>query len=169
MRKSRFLDFADRTALSRRAVLAAGVAGGAAVGLIGASPVAAQTAPVAARHNIVILIDSDDEKVMGHAISYTMNLSRSYADRRDGAKIEVVANGSGITIFRADTSPLKQPLELVRRAVPDVVFSMCDSSRQLAEQKEGRPIGLIPGARLVPFGIQRLVELQEAGWSYIHG
>jgi intracellular sulfur oxidation DsrE/DsrF family protein len=120
-------------------------------------------------HRVVILIDSEDEKVMGHAISYAMNISRSFAQRNEKTQIEIVANGSGIKLFRADTSPLQQPLAFLREALPDVVFSMCDSSRHIAEQKEGHAIALIPGARLVPFGIGRVVELEEAGWSYVHG
>ena len=106
---------------------------------------------------------------MGHAISYSMNISRSYAERNEKVTIEVVANGSGIKLFRADASPLRQPLALLRRAIPDIVFSMCNSSRKIAEQKEGHAIDVIPEARLVPFGIGHVVELEEAGWSYIHG
>lgn len=120
-------------------------------------------------HQIVILIDSDDEKVMGHAISYSMNISRAYAVKNDKVRIEIVANGAGIKLFRADTSPLRRPLAMLKSSMPDVVFSMCDSSRRIAEQKEGHAIELIPDARLVPFGVGRIVELQEAGWSYIHG
>lgn len=120
-------------------------------------------------HRVVILIDSDDEKIMGHAISYAMNITRAFAARHQSVKIEVVANGPGIKLLRADTSPLQQPLAILRQTLPDVTLSMCDSSRQIAEQKEGHAIGLIDGARLVPFGIGRVVELQEAGWSYVHG
>jgi hypothetical protein len=129
----------------------------------------ANSSPQAKEHRVVILIDSDDEKIMGHAISYSMNITRSYAGKNEKVKIEVVANGSGIKLFRADTSPLQQPLAVLRQAIPDIVFSMCDSSRQIAEQKEGHPIALIPEAGLVPFGIGRVVELQESGWSYVHG
>jgi intracellular sulfur oxidation DsrE/DsrF family protein len=120
-------------------------------------------------HRVVILIDTDDEKVMGHAISYSMNIARSYAAKNQKVAIEVIANGLGIRLFRADTSPLQQPLAFLRQSLPDIVLSMCDSSRQIAEQREGHSIALIPGARLVPFGIGRVVELEEAGWSYIHG
>jgi intracellular sulfur oxidation DsrE/DsrF family protein len=120
-------------------------------------------------HRVVILIDSEDEKIMGHAISYSMNMTRSYAQRNETVKIEIVANGSGIKLFRADTSPLQEPLASLRQSIPDIVFSMCDSSRRIAEQREGHAIDLVPGARLVPFGIGRVVDLEEAGWSYIHG
>ncbi|GLK70661.1 hypothetical protein [Ancylobacter dichloromethanicus] len=120
-------------------------------------------------HRVVILIDSDNEKIMGHAISYSMNITRAYAMKNEKVSIEIVANGSGIRLFRSDTSPLQQPLAYLRQNIPGIVFSMCDSSRQIAEEKEGHAIALIPGARLVPFGVGRVVELEEAGWSYIHG
>ena len=99
----------------------------------------------------------------------SLNIAQSYARKNEKVQIEVVANGPGIKLFRADTSPLQQVLAVLRQTIPNVVFSMCDSSRLIAEHKEGHPIALIPGARLVPFGIGRVVELQESGWSYVHG
>jgi uncharacterized protein len=120
-------------------------------------------------HGVIILIDSDDEKVMGHAISYSLNIVRSYSQKNKTVQIEIVANGSGIKIFRADTSPLQPALAALRQTIPGIVFSMCGSSKLIAEQKEGHSIDLIAGARLVPFGIGRVVELEEGGWSYIHG
>jgi intracellular sulfur oxidation DsrE/DsrF family protein len=120
-------------------------------------------------HGVIILIDSDDEKVMGHAISYSLNIVRSYSQKNKTVQIEIVANGAGIKIFRADTSPLQPALAALRQTIPGIVFSMCGSSKLIAEQKEGHSIDLIAGARLVPFGIGRVVELEEGGWSYIHG
>jgi intracellular sulfur oxidation DsrE/DsrF family protein len=120
-------------------------------------------------HGVIIMIDSDDEKVMGHAISYSLNIVRSYSQKNKTVQIEIVANGSGIKIFRADTSPLQAALAALRQTIPGIVFSMCGSSKLIAEQKEGHSIDLIAGARLVPFGIGRVVELEEGGWSYIHG
>jgi intracellular sulfur oxidation DsrE/DsrF family protein len=151
---------------SRRAMVAATFAGALMSESAFAKPAAASRP---SGHGAVILVDSDDTKIMGHAISYSMNLTRAYAESNEHIRIEVVANGSGITIFRADESPFQSPLAEVLRAVPGIVFSMCNSSRQIAEQKEGKAITLIPGARLVPFGIRRVIELQEARWSYIHG
>jgi hypothetical protein len=51
---------------------------------------------------VVILIDSNEPYVMGHAISYSANLSKHFADRGARLLIEVVANGKGIDVFRAD-------------------------------------------------------------------
>ncbi|MBB4952082.1 intracellular sulfur oxidation DsrE/DsrF family protein [Agrobacterium vitis] len=120
-------------------------------------------------HHIAILIDSDDEKVMRHAIAYTVNLSRAYAEKDEPVSIEIVTNGSGIKLFRADTSPFQEPLAALRGAYADIVYTMCGSSHSLAEQKENKSIPLIEGARLVPYGISRIVELQEQGWTVIQG
>jgi uncharacterized protein len=80
----------------------------------------------------------------------------------------VVANGSGIEVFRADKTPLRDPLATLRQMVPDITLSMCASSKMIAEAKEHVTIQLIEGATLVPFGIGRVVELQMKGWAYIH-
>lgn len=152
--------------ISRRSLFATGAI---ATLMAGTQAADAKTPLAETKHRIVILIDSDDEKVMGHAISYSMNITRSYALKNEIVQIEIVANGSGIKLFRADISPLQEPLAALRQTLPNIVFSMCDSSRKIAEQKEGHSIDLIDNARVVPFGIGRVVELQQNGWSYIHG
>ncbi|MGX1168069.1 intracellular sulfur oxidation DsrE/DsrF family protein [Bradyrhizobium sp. USDA 372] len=117
---------------------------------------------------VVILIDSNEPYVMGHTISYSANLSKHFAERGARLLIEVVANGKGIDVFRADRTPLAEPLAALRQSVPNLTFSMCASSKTIAEAKEQISIPLIPGASLVPFGIGRVVDLQLKGWAYIH-
>jgi intracellular sulfur oxidation DsrE/DsrF family protein len=117
---------------------------------------------------VVILIDSDEPYVMGHAISYSANLAKHFAEKGARLLIEVVANGKGIEVFRADKTSLAAPLSVLLQSVPNLTYSMCASSKAIAEAKEQISIPLIAGARLVPFGIGRVVDLQLKGWPYIH-
>ena len=117
---------------------------------------------------VVILIDSNEPYVMGHAISYSANLAKYFAEKGTRLLIEVVANGKGIEVFRADKTPLVEPLETLRQSLPNLTYSMCASSKAIAEAKEQVSIPLISGASLVPFGIGRVVDLQLKGWAYIH-
>ncbi|WGD29652.1 hypothetical protein AncyloWKF20_18085 [Ancylobacter sp. WKF20] len=149
------------------ALMIAGAAALLGLGYLTGARAAAQPVPKA--HRLVILVDSNDRTVMGHAISYAANISRAYAMKSEAVQIEIVANGSGIELLRDDISPLKQPLAALQKALPHLTLSMCDSSRLIAEQKEGHAIAPLPGARIVPFGIGRVMELQEAGWSFLHG
>lgn len=120
-------------------------------------------------HKVVFHVDSSDEAVMAHAIGGSMNLSRFYGAKKQPVSIEIVANASGILMFRSDLSPLVEPLETLRQVIPHLTLSVCGSSKAIAEQKEGHEIGMIDGVTVVPYGVGRLVELQEDGWSYIHG
>jgi intracellular sulfur oxidation DsrE/DsrF family protein len=117
---------------------------------------------------VVILIDSNEPYVMGHAISYSANLAKHFAERGAKLLIEVVANGKGIDMFRADKTTLAEPLATLRHSLPNLSYSMCASSKAIAEAREGVSISLIEGANLVPFGIGRAVDLQLKGWAYIH-
>ncbi|MGY4616797.1 intracellular sulfur oxidation DsrE/DsrF family protein [Bradyrhizobium sp. USDA 4472] len=102
---------------------------------------------------VVILVDSNEPYVMGHAISYSANLAKHFADKGARLLVEVVANGKGIDVFRADKTPLVEPLATLRQSLPDLTYSMCASSKAIAEAKEQVSIALIPGANLVPVSL----------------
>ena len=117
---------------------------------------------------VVILIASNEPYVMGHAISYSANLARHFAELGTRLQIEVVANGKGIDVFRADKTTLAEPLAALLQSLPNLSYRMCASSKAIAEANEQISISLIDGAALVPFGIGRVVDLQLRGWAYVH-
>ena len=142
-------------------------------GLLAGASMLTAGGPAATREDrladgVVILIDSNEPYVMGHAISYSANLAKHFADKGARLLIEVVANGKGIEVFRADKTPLAEPLATLRQSLPNLAYSMCASSKAIAEAKEQVSIPLISGASLVPFGIGRVVDLQLKGFAYIH-
>jgi intracellular sulfur oxidation DsrE/DsrF family protein len=141
---------------------------GAAVATSGHAESATKVSSSKTRHRIVFQVDSADEKIIGHAISGTMNLSRLYNDAKQAFEIEIVANASGIQMLRADTSTVVEPLATLRGLIPTLTLSVCGSSATIASQKEGHELVFLSGVKVVPYGVGRLVELQEAGWSYIH-
>jgi intracellular sulfur oxidation DsrE/DsrF family protein len=118
-------------------------------------------------HRIVVQVNSDDPITMKHAITNSLNAIRNYSEKNEPVAIEIVAYGPGVRMFRADTSPVKDLLAFLHANHPDVVFSMCGNTKMIMEKNEGHPLSLIDGTQVVPFGVVRLVELQEAGWSYL--
>ena len=114
-------------------------------------------------HQVVFQINADDVAPMKH-VSNSVNLVRNFRDTREPVEIEIVAYGAGIAMFREDKSPIRDVLEYIHTNFPEIAFTVCGSSKTIIEQREGHPMPLIEGTRIVPFGI---VELEEAGWSYI--
>lgn len=119
------------------------------------------------RHRIVFQVNTDDQVPMKHAVSNSINLVRHYRELGEAARVEIVAYGDGISMFRADASPVRDVLEYMRVNFPEIAFTVCGNTKAIIEQREGHVMPLIEGTTVVPFGIVRLVELQEAGWSYI--
>ena len=58
-------------------------------------------------------------------------------------------------------------IEEAKKAVPNLVLSMCGNAKAGAEKREGHEIFPLPGVGVVPAGVVRVVELQEQGWTYI--
>ncbi|MEW6639331.1 MAG: DsrE family protein [Pseudomonadota bacterium] len=118
-------------------------------------------------HRIAFQVNSEDPTTMRHAITNALNAAKGYGEKNEPVAIEIVAYGPGVHMFRADTSPVRDLLQLLRATVPGVVLSVCGNTRMLMERAEGHPLSFVDGAQVVPAGIVRLTELQEAGWTYI--
>ncbi|UGA42366.1 hypothetical protein HU230_0029240 [Bradyrhizobium quebecense] len=118
-------------------------------------------------HHVVLPINSNDPTTMRALISTALNLPKYYRERNEPFEIEVVAYNAGVHMLRADTSPVKDLLRVVRGLTPDIRFVVCEATKLCMERAEGHPLVLLDNVDLVPNGPGRIIELQEAGWSYI--
>lgn len=118
-------------------------------------------------HRLVLPINTDDPTVMRALISTSLNLPKYYQERNEPFEIEVVAYNAGVHMLRADTSPVKDLLRVVRGLTPSIRFVVCEATKLGMERAEGHPLVLLDNVDLVPNGPGRIIELQEAGWSYI--
>ena len=151
----------DMTALMRALAVAAALVAGIVV-----------TVPAEAAgktHRIVFQIDQNDPALMNLVLNNVDNVMAYYHDKGEQAEIEVVAYGPGLHMLRADTSPVKDRLKRLKQdSFPSrVTLSACGNTMTGMEKKEGHPIAIVPEASIVPAGVVRITELQEAGWSYI--
>jgi uncharacterized protein len=120
-----------------------------------------------AAHRLVLHVAQNDPDVMSTALNNATNAAKVYADQGSDTMIEIVANGPGLHIFRADTSPVRGRLMAMHAHMPNLVFSACNKTKEAMESAEGKDIAIVPEARLVPSGVVRLMELQEQSWSYV--
>jgi len=118
-------------------------------------------------HRIGFHIDANDPAIMNMMLNNFTNWMEYYAGVNESAQAEIVAYGPGFTIFRADTSPVKDRLTALKTRFPSVVFSACNNTKMGLEKAEGHPIEIVPEAHIVPAGIVRLTELQELGYVYV--
>ena len=141
--------------------------------LLLASVVAGQVvfaAPGATIHQVAIHVDANNPAVMNLALNNAQNIVAYYKGKGEDAKVEIVADGPGLNMLRADTSPTQvqeRIRQLSENTLPAIKFSACANTRAAMEKAEGKPIPIVKDATVVPSGVVRLTELQEQGWSYL--
>lgn len=120
-----------------------------------------------AGHRIVYQISGNDAPAMQHALSSADNAIKLYRARGEAVTVEIVANGGGVHMMRADTTPVAPMLRYIRETYPDLVLTACGTTKTIMEKNEGKAVTLLEGVRVVPAGIVRVVELQEQGYAYV--
>jgi uncharacterized protein len=120
-------------------------------------------------HRLVIQVDQNDPAVMNLALNNATNVIDYYRAKGEDVDVDVVTYGPGLHMLRADTSPVQDRIKRLKDyAFPSKVqFSACNNTKEGMEKKEGHPIAVVSEAVVVPSGVVRLMELQEAGWSYL--
>ncbi len=112
-------------------------------------------------HRLVIQVSTDDARTQTIALNNAENVVRALGNE---VQIEVIAYGPGLTML-TNKSPAAERVSGL--AGKDIVFSACGNTKRKMEKKSGKPLELVDGARVVPGGVLRIMELQEAGWSYV--
>lgn len=137
---------------------------------LAAAGLASARAQQAAGHKMTFHVGSADPVMMGVALHNIAAAVDYYAEKGETVAIELVANGPGYTMLRADISPVKVQVADTKKKYPFVVFSACQNTRKglaAAEGKAVQDIPELPEVTDVPAGVVRLSELQEQNYSYI--
>ena len=119
-------------------------------------PEASENRPFA-EHAVVFHISSGDEFAQKLVLNNAQNLQKFYGP--DKVQIEVVAYGPGLrTLFRESTLSKR----IQGMSASGIEFTACANTMT----NMGRDTGsLNKVAKVVPGGVVRIMELQEAGWS----
>ena len=118
-------------------------------------------------HRIAMHVDDNDQARMNLALNNAANAIELYSQRGEATEIEIVTYGPGLHMLREDTSPVKERLKAFMQKEKKVAFAACANTMAGMKRSEGKDVPLIEGAKIVPAGVVRLVELQEEGWSYL--
>ncbi len=117
-------------------------------------------------HHIAVHVDQNDPAVMNMALNNVQNLTAYYASQGDTTDVELVAYGPGLTMLLKD-SPVAGRIAEMSLASEALHFDACGNTLKGMEAKAGHKLALLDEARVVPSGVVKLIELQEAGYSYV--
>lgn len=118
-------------------------------------------------HKVAIHVSDSDPKRQNMALNNALNINKYYEAKGEKVIIEIIAYGPGLMMLREDKSKVKDRIAQMSLAMPNLSFAACGNTMKLMTKKEGKVPPLISEAKNVPSGVVRLMELQEAGYSYI--
>ena len=110
---------------------------------------------------LVIHVPQDNPKSWKQTLNMASNLPKILG--MDNVAIEIVAQGPGLQLL-TDKSPMAE--RVTSLAMQDITFSACGMTMKGIEKKTGKRPVLLEGVGEVPGGILRVMDLQEAGYSY---
>jgi len=115
-------------------------------------------------HKVVMHVPVNDPETMNQALNNITMVTRLYGI--DGVQVELVVNGQGLDMFLKDSkyAPRLQSLHMNG----NVKYGICAATMNFRKLTKDDLIQADYALKsIVPGGIQRVIELQEAGYSYI--
>jgi len=116
---------------------------------------------------VLIHLNDGDMTHLGQALDEVDNLARYYREARIDARIEIVMNGDGLSLVRADVTNYGARIERIQREYDNVVFEACKNSIDRLKRDHGIVAKLLPGVVVIDSGVAQLMRRQNQGWAYI--
>lgn len=114
------------------------------------------------KHKLVIQVSSKDPLIQKIAMNNAVNVQKAYGV--DNVAVEIVAYGPGLSMLTKKSKYSKRVKSL---AVQGIKFSACGNTIKKITKKKGKKPKLTAGVVVVSAGVERIIELQEKGYSYI--
>lgn len=106
----------------------------------------------------------------GHArqvLDDVEGLLRLYRRTGHPARVEVVMNGDGLQLVRADTSIAPQRIWRLQNEYDNLTFVACQNAIDRLRKEYGIIALLLPGVAVIDSGMAQLMRRQHQGWAYI--
>lgn len=120
-----------------------------------------------ALHKLAIHVDENDPAVMNLALNNAQNVHSYYTQKGETVDIEIVAYGPGLNMYVAGKSPVADRISIMSLEMETLTFAACGNTLKKMSEKAGKEVALMSEANVVSSGVVRLIELQEAGYSYV--
>lgn len=116
---------------------------------------------------IVLHLSRGDTDRMREVLDEAENLLTHYADIKQPARIELIANGPGLNLLRAETSPFATRIRDMQQRYENLTFAACQNTIDRIYRDTGVHAHLLPEAVVIDSGVAEIILLQQQGWAYI--
>jgi intracellular sulfur oxidation DsrE/DsrF family protein len=94
-------------------------------------------------------------------------LVNHYHNMHTDARVEVVINGEGLNLVRADVTAYAARIARMQKQYGNLVFAACQNTMERLKREQGIDARLLPGVTVIDSGVAQLMRRQQQGWAYI--
>ncbi len=116
---------------------------------------------------IVMHVNFAGAEQLSYVLNNVENIHDYYSKKPDDLEIRIVCHGPGLHMLREDSSPVKERLVRIVHSMAALRVFACSNTIERMANAEGRKPVLIDAAKLVEAGLPEIIELQQAGWTYL--
>lgn len=132
---------------------------------------ALETAPgtpaAAGEVKIVLHLNKGSNDSMREVLDEAESVIKFYREQKQAALVEVITNGDGLSLLRADKSPYAQRIARMQKQYDNLVFAACQNTIDRLKREQGIQAQLLPEAIVIDSGVAQIILLQQQGWAYI--
>lgn len=116
---------------------------------------------------IVLHLNKGGADNMRDVLDEAENVLKFYRDQNQAALVEIITNGDGLGLLRADKSPYAQRIARMQKQYDNLVFAACQNTIDRLKREQGIQAQLLPEAIVIDSGVAQIILLQQQGWAYI--
>ena len=119
------------------------------------------------RNKVIVHIADDKPVQLEQALGDIESLLRYYRDSHETARVQVVLNGRGVGLVRADTSAFAARIARLQKEYDNLTFAACQNTLERLHAEQGVAIRLLPGVIVIDSGVAEIMRRQSQGWTYL--
>ena len=116
---------------------------------------------------IVVHLSEDSPEHVRQVLDDVEGLLRLYRVNGQQARVEVVMNGDGLNLVRAETSTAPERIRRMQKNYDNLSFVACQNAIDRLRRDRGIVALLLPGVVVTDSGMAQLMRRQHQGWAYI--
>lgn len=131
------------------------------------APKAWRQTPPADPVKIVVHLSEGTPEHVRQVLDDVEGLLQLYRRTGYATRVEVVMNGDGLQLVRADTSTAQERIRRMQNDYDNLTFVACQNAIERLRKDHGIIAQLLPGVAVIDSGMAQLMRRQHQGWAYI--
>lgn len=116
---------------------------------------------------IVVHLSEDEPDRVRQVLDDVEGLLQLYRASARSARVEVVMNGDGLSLVRADISTAPERVRRMQKEYDNLSFVACQNAIDRLKRDQDVVAKLLPGVVVIDSGMAQLMRRQQQGWAYI--